>query len=245
MEIYCVNLKTSVKRRERMISRFYNYKILDRVTFVEGVDASDPIIDKYNEGRVSDEVEDLKWRRGMGCFLGHMKAIKAFLKSTHKNAFICEDDIMLHNNFQKRFDEIWLNVPENPTLVTLTYMMSGWDGTVFTGKHPELKNVMTISPNHTWGAQMYWISREYAEKVIDLYDRPFKQLDEEGKFRSAEVIVRASEGYLMYPPLVIEDGIDSDRAPEDLPYHHRHFKYWGYQNFSKGEDSHECPIYFL
>ena len=121
-------------------------------------------------------------------------------------------------------------------------MITSWNGIDFVGKDPSLRNLMNIKPKQVWGAQMYWISRRYAKDALFLYDRPFKQLDQEGKFRSSEVITQESNGYFVYPPLVIEDGIDSDRAPEDLPYHHNHFKYWGYDNYSKGENTHVCPF---
>lgn len=236
--IYCVNLATSTKRRERMERRFQHHGLMDRVTFVEAVSRDDPIIDQKYQGMDTHEQTDRKWRSGMGCFLGHLKAVRTFVETSQDDgALICEDDIMLHNDFARKFIEGWSAIPANPTLVTLSYMMTSWDGA-----EKISESVYTVSPKNTWGAQMYWIARSYAIQVLEIYDRPFKILDEEKLFRSSEAIIRSSGGYMMYPPLVIEDGIDSERAPEDLPFHHRHFSWWGYENFSSAEIDNSCPF---
>lgn len=231
--IFCVNLKKSDGRRERMTRRFRNCNMIDRVTFVEAIDSSDPIIDQHAVG-ITENSDDLIWRKTMGCFLGHLKAVRTFLETTDETvdgAIICEDDILLHNNFDKRFLEAWNNLDESPTLILFGYMMSSWENANFRGKNRDLGNLVKIT-KFTWGAQAYWISRAYAKEALERYTRPFKELNEKDILKSSEVIIRCSEGYFVYPPIVIEDGIDSDRAPNDLPAHRKHFEQWGYSNFS-------------
>jgi hypothetical protein len=52
----------------------------------------------------------------------------------------------------------------------------------------------------------------------------------------AEHIIRFSNGYLAANPLAIEDGINSIRAPQDLPY----YCHWDWNNFNLGDP--ESPL---
>jgi hypothetical protein len=86
--------------------------------------------------------------------------------------------------------------------------------------------------------QLYWITKEYAIEALTNYDKPYKFLNCQ---HTSEVIARYSNGNICYPVLAIEEGIDSERAPDDIPYHHNHFRQWGYHNFSDAEIIHVCP----
>lgn len=241
--IYCVNLLSSTARRARMERRFKHHDLLDQTTFIEGVPWQDPIIDRYNYGRAGNEINDPGFRKGMGCFLGHLRAIRTFVEtSTDDQALIFEDDVMLRNDFKQMYEGVWRNMPDGykPTLISIGYMVENWTDTQSIGKLYK-EGLFTISSKYNWGCQGYWISREYAKIALELYDRPFKTLDDEGKFRSSEVVIRESKGVYCVPPLCIEDGIDSDRKEDDLPYHHNHFSHWGYRNYSSAEVEHICP----
>lgn len=243
--IYCVNLPTSIERRKRMENRLKFHNLLDQTTFIDGVHWQDPIIVRYNSERKNNgEIEDTKWYKGMGCFLGHLRAIRAFVETTTDDgAIIFEDDVLLRNNFQQAYDELWQNMPDGyrPPFISLGYMIENWTDTSSIGKIRK-EGLFTISAKYNWGCQGYWISREYAKTALDRYDRPFKVLDEENIFRSSEVVMRESKGVYVVPPLCIEDTIDSDRCPEDLPYHMNHMAWWKYNNYNASETEHICPF---
>jgi GR25 family glycosyltransferase involved in LPS biosynthesis len=242
--IYCVSLTSSIDRRNRMIQRFKHHNLLEQTTFIDGVPWKDSIIDRYNYGREGNDINDPGFRKGMGCFLGHLKAIRTFVEtSTDDGALIFEDDVLLRNNFREMYDGVWRNMPDKyePTLISIGYMIENWTDTQSIGKLYK-EGLFTISSKFNWGCQGYWISRDYAKRALDLYDRPFKILDDEGIFRSSEVVIRQSKGVYCVPPLCIEEGVDSERAEADLPYHHNHFSHWGYNNYSASELVHVCPF---
>lgn len=230
--IYCINLKTSKQRCERMEQRFKQRNFIDAVTFVEAIPRESYLVDYYTQQMTPPFYSKYKWRGEIACFASHLKAIREFV--THSSsgedyALICEDDILCHNDFLRRYVEMINNAPPSTPLILLGYMIEKKDGLCWAGVEPEKCNLITLT-KHIWGAQMYLISKEYAVKALSLYDRPLVEV--ESTLLTSEVIIQESGGMLVYPPMVIEDCIDSDRAPEDLPYHKKHFDSWGRNNYS-------------
>jgi GR25 family glycosyltransferase involved in LPS biosynthesis len=237
--IYCINLKTSVDRRRRMLHRFLYYQLLDRAKFIEAVPRDSPLIDYYHQGVTQQYPDTRKWRSEMACFASHLKAIRTFLEDGGDEALICEDDILLRNQFPQEYLKVRANFPDEAPLVSLSYMIVKWEGYTWAGKNPNLKNLCVMNPVYTWGGQLYWISQKYAITALTNFDKPYRHLKCQ---HTGEEILRHSKGYICYPLLAIEEGIDSERAPEDIPYHHRHFSSWGYSNFEKAEKDHVAPF---
>lgn len=238
--IYCVNLKASTDRRSRMEARFAHHGLSEIVTFIEAIPRESPLVDYYSQGLDCPAYGERKWRGELACYASHLKAIRQFLHDGGDMALICEDDILLANNFLERYAKVMTNLPSKTPLVTFCYMMNGYGGCYWSGQLPEKKNLLTIDPVNTWGAQMYWLTKDYALQVLTMYDKPFKDVNND--LRTSEVIIRESKGYMAWPPLVIEDGIDSDREPADLPYHLPHFKFWKYENYNSSEKEHISPL---
>jgi GR25 family glycosyltransferase involved in LPS biosynthesis len=224
-----------------MEARLKHHQLLEDTTFIEAIPRESPLVDYYGQDLfVPDGSNEKKWRGELACYASHLKAIRQFLHDGGETALICEDDILFSNNFKERLEEIIANIPEETPLVSMCYMItSDWDSK-YAGKDKNKHNLLTLNSETTWGAQMYWLRQDYAKWVLSTYDRPFKEV--ENPLKTSEVIIRQSGGLIAYPPLVIEDGIDSDRAPEDLEYHHHHFKYWGYEKYSSSEREHLSPL---
>lgn len=236
-KIYCINLASSTSRHERMMNRFRAHGLSHKVTFVKAIPYQSALIDYYGEGVQPWYSSVDQWRKDLACYASHLKAIRTSLEDSidEEGALICEDDILLHNNFIERYGQIMNNVPSGTGLVSMSYMIEDWNnGFTSAGVNPILGNLYTFNKKVTWGTQLYWISREYGLKVLNDFDKPLRYLENYFPLTS-EIIVKESKGYLAYPPLAIEDGLDSDRAPADLPYHHKHFSRWGYHNYSKTE----------
>lgn len=238
--IYCINLKASTNRHSRMATRFAHHGLDQVVTFIEAIPRESPLIDYYSQDLTCPAYGERKWHGELACYASHLKAIRQFLHDGGEMAIICEDDILLANNFLERYAKTMTNLPNKTSLVTFCYMMNGYGGCYWSGLQPEKKNLLTIDPVNTWGAQMYWLTKDYAIQVLSTYDKPFK--DVKNELRTSEVIIRESKGYMAWPPLVVEDGIDSDREPDDLPYHLPHFKYWKYENYNSSEKEHISPL---
>lgn len=127
-----------------------------------------------------------------------------------------------------------------------------WTGPAVVESDPIYFGLWAIDSKHTWDTQCYYISAEYAQRIIGFYDHPIDQLlrrnplaakmmDEHKKITS-EIIIRESGGAMASLPLVIEDGISSCRAPHDLPFHARYFCRWGWDNYSVGDPEVESPL---
>ena len=108
-----------------------------------------------------------------------------FINSDKKYLLAFEDDIMIDKNFVTKFNEF---VDNNPTsdLILLGYLTNT----------SNLDSFETI-----WGCQSYCINREYATWFFNEY--PF--LKETGM--DSLITQLGSNRVIIYPPLVIEDGL--------------------------------------
>lgn len=218
--IYCINLAHSRERRVRMERRLDHHGLLERTRFIPGVEPS-PGGAEYAQRRAST-----------ACFTSHLNALRAMLTETAEaeGAIVCEDDVLLHNEWRPRLGHVLSNLPHDAPLCALGYLVGGWhDGFAWAGRDRLLRNLCHIVPDEIWGTQMYWISRRYAEQVLARFDRGEAQA-------WAEPIVRESGGYLSYPPLALEDAVDSTiRGADELEGHVRSLALWRYHDYSDCE----------
>lgn len=244
--IYCINLKQRQDRYERMYNRFESHNILDKVTFINAISNKSSILSYYNPNINTTEIN--KWDTfsngikskynnlsTIACFASHLKALRTFLESSEPIGIICEDDILLHNDFKTRCLELISNLPDNFSLCTISYFP--WDKSkyVYSGIDPNKKNLYKMGLDNVLGAQMYLIDREYALKCLNIYDKP----DFGGKYdlRTSELIIRKSDGYMSVDPLALEDCIDSNiRDNTGMQYHIYNFSQWKYEDYNKGDD---------
>lgn len=229
-----------------MEHRFGHHQLLNGVTFVEAINRDCSLVNYYGENLIPDEVEPglKRQRRGeVACFASHLKAIRQYLESSSLSAIICEDDILLSNTFTESFFQLMENVPEDTSLVALSYFVDVWERFKWRGKHPDKENLCQIVPEYVLGTQMYWLSRDYALEVLSRYDRPFRYLTGMDEYITSELIVRHSAGYIAYPVLAIEDCIGSEiRDKEEMGAHIYTFEKWGYRNFSDCEREEDKPL---
>ncbi len=240
-KFYCINLKFRTDRKKRIISRFSYHKLDQQLQFVEAIDKKSPLIAKYGS-KIFHTHYPLDQQKGeVACFLSHLKAIKLFLETGEKEAIICEDDIMLKNDWINEYSKVRINLPNDANLLSLGYYVKHWMGFQWAGKNPSLENICHMVKEHVWMTTSYWISRKYAEEVIKKWDKPFHLF---GGFRTSELITRMSKGYISYPPLGIEDCISSNiRNNKELKLHLTVTNVWGYQNYSDAEKVHISPLY--
>lgn len=93
---YLINLDRSKDRLERMERGFANSGV-DKYERISAIDArhlkeTDYILkNRYKRNLVPGEI---------GCYLSHIKTLKAFLESSFEFAIIIEDDVKLENNYK-------------------------------------------------------------------------------------------------------------------------------------------------
>lgn len=246
--IFCINMRTSTTRRRRMEQRFDILGLRDHLTFVDGITPQSSIIAYYMDVPVK-EIENTygslkQGLRDIACLTSHLKCVRAFLETSADACFICEDDILFHNNFIAEWEKIQCNIPSDANLVSLGWMLTGAIDKTYVGKNPQQQNLWHIDPNNTWGGQCYYIRKEYALEVISQYDRPLSIIKANSGLNRIppEIIIHRSNGYMVTHPIVIEDCIDSDRAPHDLPFHLKHWCYWDYKKYNKYDAEQLSPL---
>ena len=222
IKIYCVARTISADRKIRMDRRFKNRGLSESVVYVDAVEYTDPIVKKYRPIETLTEMES----KYAACFLSHLKTLGIFLDTDAQSCLVCENDILLHNDFSHRLKNIVEACPESAPIISLGYF-NGRDGNYSKISPPESKeDIRNIGIDLIWGMQMYWISRKYAEACVYLFDRNNFGYDKSGiypglvariesnkkdNFITPEIILRKSvTGCLVIPPLAIEDCIMSD-----------------------------------
>jgi len=244
---YCVNLREDKDRRIKMIDRFKHHDLHRYVTFVPAIEAESTLVDYYHEGMKRDMDESIS-RRVTACLASHLKAIRAYLEdvesSNSRGAIICEDDILLINDWKTRYKEVMSNVPEQASVVMLSYMLDDWQDNRWVGVNRSEKNLFAIRRPVAWGTQMYWISRKAAKRALRKFDRPCLELQRNiSHMVTAEIITLMSKPILTYPVLAIEDCI-STNLKSDMLWHCMMFSAWTFNNYSDCmKDPNESPLH--
>lgn len=248
--IYCISLKTSTDRRERIRKRFAYHGLLPWLTFVDAISMDSPLMQRYVEGTGPRKSTDREPLAVASCFASHLKALRLYLEDPKafysRGAIICEDDILLRNDWRVLYKSIMGNMPIETNMIQFSYMLDTWGNTQWIGNNPREENIFklkvppdyktnpNISSTAAWGTQMYWISTSQAVKSLNKFDRPFIH-QSEFSLVTAELITVLPRGCFVYPALVIEDCIGS-LIEKDTDYHIKIFSPWGYSNYSGGDD---------
>ena len=244
--LYCINLKHRNDRKNKMIERFKNRNIYDKIIFIDAVNKNSDII-KYYANTYGDF--DSINRGEYACFASHLKALKVYLENIddkNETAIICEDDVLLHNDFVNNLKIIIDDLPKDFTACSLCYFPIDKD------KYVKISsNLKQMGLDNIWGTQMYLISKKYALECLFRYDQPNFGIDDdkdeidneeversdEDPSRTSEVILRKSLGYLSIPMLAIEECEDSDirKVNSDFLSHTLAFCKLDYEDYSDGE----------
>jgi hypothetical protein len=133
-------------------------------------------------------------------FATHFKAIREFLSTGDKEALICDQNIILNDDFVPKLRKMRANLSdqESYSLLSFAYLIESWDGSQWAGKDPSQENLCRILPSVD-GSNGYLITREWAINALVLFDRPWNQLAL--KDRSVDAIIQNSGGYLAVPHL--------------------------------------------
>lgn len=220
--IYCLNLKNSTERYERMYSRLKALGLIPYTTFVPAYSADDLIIHYFL--RDVPQANDYLAKEA-ACLASHLNALKLFLISGRESALILEDDLRFRRDFIQNYRALLTERPEKSFVISLGYYLTNWQGVTKT----DSSSLFYLNPDHMFGTQAYWITRSYAQSCLERYARPLIYL---GDKRTSELIVREKWGLICVPPLVIEECIDSIIGGESRRAdHERHFSQWGLSNY--------------
>lgn len=226
--IFCLNLASERERRGRMERRLDHHGLLERTRFVEAIAIP---------GAPDRRSEEWRARASVACFMSHLEAMRLMLADpelAQRGAVVCEDDCLLHDEFAERYDAAIENLSRGATMCSLGYLLSGWHRDfAWAGRRPQRENLCPIVPDTVWGSHMYWISPDYARRLLELYgDADPGELSPIVEHK----IEHPSGGYVSYPTLALQDTIDSlIRPPEDLDFHLSGQAMWRYRDYAACE----------
>lgn len=240
-QIYVINLARRPDRKALMMKRLSHHHLLQKTTFIEAIDGkSSPFIDWYLfKVPLRDPLGDnIKQRAEIGCFLSHLKAIRQLVLDGCKRAIIMEDDVMLHNEFLDKYIALVKSIPKNTPLLMLSHYISDLEGVAKYKDH----NDVVIPGSCCWGALCYLITNEYAQAVLEAYDRPFGYLKKDPYSLTSEIIttrwrdITKKTALMVKTPLVIEDSKSTDIRPDgELTWHFQYFSQFGIENYNATE----------
>lgn len=226
--IFCVHLESNRGRGKRMRRRLAHHGLLERSTLVPAI-----AIPETGEWSLEWKVQAMK-----ACVASHIKAIRLALEDPEvqrRGAIICEDDVLLHDEFAERFAAVRRNLPEDPTLCQLGYALHHHLGELeWAGREPERENLCRLVPGMVWATHMYWVSPAYAAQLVERYGEvPLDDLEPIIEHQ----VTHPSGGYLSYPSLALQDLIDSTvRPPEEMHDHFVGQTGWPYDDYAGGEE---------
>ena len=160
-KIFCLDLPSHSGRRTRLERRLAHHGLLERTTFFDSIMVEAP------------RSADPKWKdaAGRACFAGHLKAMRLLLADSEcakTGAIICENDVMLHDEFVPRVEAVLRNLPPGAPHCSLGYLVGRWDPAfTWAGRDPSRENVCRMVPWALYGMHMHWISPPYAREVLE------------------------------------------------------------------------------
>jgi len=209
---FVVSLQRSSDRRSRMVERFTRQAL--PFTLVDAVDATDNTSAELRRYRPEPN-PTAQERAVAACFASHLRALRAGLASGEEEFIVVEDDVRLVLDFQARFVSLRENIPPTTPLTSLGYLVWRWDGFLWKGLDASKENLTIMGPD-LWGAQMYLVTKRWAERCIERLDRPLPDIVT-NDIRTSELIIREASregGLVAYPPLGIQELSGSTLVPE-------------------------------
>jgi hypothetical protein len=233
--IYCVRLESNSARGERMRRRLAHHGLLERTTFVPAIAIPPP------------PEWSLEWkiRAMMACAASHIEAVRQALAdpvARREGAIICEDDVLIHNEFAQRVADVMANLPDGAPLCQFGYALHHDLGElVWAGRDPSRENLCRLVPDMVWAAHMYWVSPAYAQRLLDAYGE--RSVDDFSPIIEHQ-ITHPSGGFVSFPSLALQDLIDSTIRPEDeMDDHFVGQAGWPYEDYSECErGEHASPL---
>ncbi len=205
-EFYCVSYN-SPSRAQTMCQRFAN--IGAKLNIHTGVQMDDPRL-QYTD--------DIATKRVWSVCYGHIDNMASFLKTDKKYGFTCEDDVHIRKDLGEKIPQIIRDFDTmDLDILLLGYMITEPVKDWWSGYHFRLDYVPTREyqyhnyPQHQWGIHLAMFSREYAQKVVDVfggdYARRSLTMDTMAPFNPDWTITKHTDKRaLMYPMMAVEDG---------------------------------------
>mgnify|MGYP001612834665 CR=1 FL=1 len=135
----------------------------------------------------------------IGCFLSHYFILQMALLNGYKRIAVFEDDLILVNDFQKKYDEAMKQVPDKWQLLYLGYYERSGRSKI------QVTDNIAI-PKNTWGTHAYMLQNEGIKIMFENLQTIKSHID----VQISESIVPKLYTYCISPALCQQSGIKSD-----------------------------------
>jgi hypothetical protein len=207
-QFYCLSFNDDTKKKS-MENRFKNLDI--ECKFYSGIKHTDNRL-KYAGNRIN--------KRQWSMTYGHLDIIYDFYcNSSNKYAVICEDDILIHQDFKEIFKKVIsdFNILDLDILL-LGYMLPykiEYDNIC---SNYALKRPIHLDapfkyheyPDYLAGSHMYMITKSFAQFLLSKYYNSFNKFNDY-VFMVDKTIIKEGNRALIYPMLAIENEFQEDK----------------------------------
>jgi GR25 family glycosyltransferase involved in LPS biosynthesis len=215
--VYIVNYKNN-ERKIKMTERFNSIGI--EPIFIKEVHS--------NDDRLNYDI-DINIKRVWSIMLQHLDCIRDFFENTDKShCIVCEDDIYISKNMSNDIE----NIVKNFDKLELDILMLGYllyykiDVNNYYHNHyfPVLlnddKHMYHSYPDDIWGTQMYLISRNYAEFLLNKFTPQFAFENINSiNYNPDWIITKNGKRALLNPMIAVEEGVNLSDHEGQITFH--------------------------
>jgi predicted GH43/DUF377 family glycosyl hydrolase len=229
--LFCINLASSRERRRRMERRLAHHGLLEHTTFVTALPASVP---------PSATAEQRTQAAGRACSASHLRALRRALEHPdceRLGAIVCEDDVLLHDEFVPRLRALLEDMPAGIDVCLLGYVgFESHPPFAWGGRRPDRRTLFAVPPLGLWGLFMYWVTADRIREVLAAHD----DVAPEALSDVSEPLLLGRPFLAAHPPLVLEDVVGSTiRSLDDLGKHVIGQSAWSYRDYAACEQGHD------
>lgn len=169
----------------------------------------------------------------LNCLFAHILAYRKFLESTDDECLVIEDDCLFHNDFNNKLKDLISRKPKEVKSI----LLSPYLARQIQYRRKICENMYVLTDG-TFSTSCYYTTREFGKYVMDLYDKPLMEYPgcrREG-VTSEFIMIDMPGATCCYPPLVIEDCIDSNIDHTNLDNKRTYWGYYGYENYNECDE---------
>jgi len=228
-QVVIINRPEDTRRRDNMMKRLDAHDLSEFVQIIPADDNNDEFRD-FIKGTEDHQLDD-RYKRIMGSLVCHIKAMRYFVyESPCDECLIMEDDAMLHKEFREKLFELVSTKPSEHNCILLApYLIHNIER-----KHFVTPTMFNHYAKTIFGASCYWISKDFAIKALQRYDKPFRDWND-GEFSrhfTSEHLINSVGSYVAYPPLAIEESLDTNlQFDSHMPDKKRYWSFYGFENY--------------
>lgn len=158
---------------ERSLQRPSLQREMDLIYYLPSLEEKIYLWSGYSqEGRNNCEQPSFSQEGSQREFLQTLLVFRQVATDGGDSAIILSPEMKLYSSFSDRFDAL---VEEMEDFLLLSPYVTNWEGLEIIAETLEKDRIYTVSEN-VYSAGAYWISREWIERLLHLYDRPRRYL---------------------------------------------------------------------